>query len=129
MLRGLWKADHMRDRLVEFIPLLLVGVVLFAFQLSRGDTQLFQFQSLPELTPTPVVGVAAQSAPQPRTGPTLVVAVWNAAQPRFSGGVAALKAALGPSMGEPIECEYATNPQGDTQQKTTTGLAYYRKQH
>ncbi len=30
-------------------------------------------------------------------------------------------------MGEPVECERATNPMGDTQQQTSTGLAYYRK--
>jgi hypothetical protein len=31
-------------------------------------------------------------------------------------------------MGEPVECERAVDAQGDTQQKTTTGLAYYRHQ-
>ena len=29
-------------------------------------------------------------------------------------------------MGEPLECEKAINGDGDTQQKTSTGLAYYR---
>ena len=48
----------MRDRLTEFIPLLLVGVVLLAFQFTRGNSALFQFQALPEVTPTPVVAVA-----------------------------------------------------------------------
>src|SRR5713226_4247834 len=106
----------MRDRLTEFIPLLLVGVVLLAFQLSRQGALPFQFQALPELTPTPVVGVAAQPAPQRRASSALV-AVCIAAQPQFSGGIAALKAVLGSSMGVPIECERATNPEGDTQQK------------
>jgi len=31
-------------------------------------------------------------------------------------------------MGEPIECERAVDNAGDTQQNTTTGLAYYRSQ-
>jgi hypothetical protein len=41
--------------------------------------------------------------------------------------MAALKAMLGAAMGEALECERVVNDQGDTQQKTTTGLAYYRK--
>jgi hypothetical protein len=28
-------------------------------------------------------------------------------------------------MGDPLECEHSVNADGDTQQKTTTGLAYY----
>jgi len=118
----------MRDRVIEFIPLLLVGVVLVAFQLTRGNSPALQFQVLPEVTPTPVVNVVfAQPAPRQRTSPIIQVGACNAAQPHFIGGIAALKAVLGSSMGEPVECERATSPQGDTQQKTTTGLAYYRK--
>jgi len=30
-------------------------------------------------------------------------------------------------MGEALECERSVDDQGNTQQKTTTGLAYYRK--
>jgi hypothetical protein len=119
----------MRDRLIEFLPLVLAGVVLLGFQLSRGEIQTFQFQALPELTPTPAIEMAAQRAPQRRpSSATVSVGVCNAAQPQFSGGMAALKSALGSSMGEPVECERAVSSQGDTQQKTTTGLAYYRKQ-
>ncbi len=119
----------MRDRLVELTPLLLVGVVLLAFQLTRGSLPSFKFQALPEATPTPLAavavgGVGAQPASRRQTS---APAVCNAAQPQFSGGIAALKAALGSSMGEPVECEHATSPQGDTQQKTTVGLAYYRE--
>jgi len=120
----------MRDRLVEFTPLLLVGVVLLAFQLTRGGTPpAFLFQPLPAVTPTPVevAGVVAQPAPRQQTNQTIQLAGCNAARPQFIGGIAALKSALGARMGEPIECERATSPQGDTQQKTTIGLAYYRK--
>src|SRR6266852_2978881 len=74
-----------------------------------------------------VAGVIARPAARRQTASTLVSAVCNAAQPHFSGGIAALKAVLGPSMGEPVECEHATSPRGDTQQKTTIGLAYYRE--
>jgi hypothetical protein len=118
----------MRDRIVELTPLLLVGVVLLAFQLSRGGSSPFEFQALPEATPTPVVVVVvAQGAPRRQTGPTPLGAGCNPAQPRFIGGIAALKASLGSNMGDPVECERATSPQGDTQQKTSVGLAYYRK--
>jgi hypothetical protein len=119
----------MRDRLVELTPLLLVGVALLAFQLTRGSSPTFQFQALSEATPTPLAAAAASGAvarPAPR-GPASPPAACNAAHPQFSGGIATLKAALGSSMGEPVECEHATSPQGDTQQKTTGGLAYYRK--
>jgi hypothetical protein len=120
----------MRDRLSEFLPLVLVGVVLVVFQFSRQGVPTFQFQ--PPLGPsaTPVVEVAGQRAPPPRrlATATPVFALCDPAQPQFAGGLAALKKVLGPTMGEPLECEHAVSAVGDTQQKTTTGLAYYRKQ-
>jgi hypothetical protein len=30
-------------------------------------------------------------------------------------------------MGDPLECEHAVDAAGNTQQRTSTGLAYYRK--
>jgi len=47
--------------------------------------------------------------------------------PRFLFGFATLKAQLGTIMGEPTECEHPNSANGDTLQKTTTGLAFYRK--
>jgi hypothetical protein len=47
--------------------------------------------------------------------------------PQFTFGFASLKAHLGPTMGEPIECEHPNNANGDTLQRTSTGLAYWRK--
>jgi hypothetical protein len=47
--------------------------------------------------------------------------------PRFTDGFAALKAGLGPIMGEPLECEHADASSGDILQQTTTGLAFWRK--
>jgi hypothetical protein len=46
--------------------------------------------------------------------------------PAFKFGLAQLKARLGPTMGEPIECEHEDPATGDAHQATTTGLAYYR---
>jgi hypothetical protein len=47
-------------------------------------------------------------------------------QPRFLLGFGALKTAVGEPMGEPVECEHTNPDTGDVQQRTTTGLAYYR---
>jgi hypothetical protein len=37
-----------------------------------------------------------------------------------------LKAALGDTMGDPQECERVTDAAGDTEQRTSSGLVYYR---
>jgi hypothetical protein len=48
--------------------------------------------------------------------------------PNFSAGFAALKALVGDVMGNAITCEFPDpNGTGDVQQRTTTGLAYWRK--
>jgi lipoprotein-anchoring transpeptidase ErfK/SrfK len=46
--------------------------------------------------------------------------------PRFVLGFAALAVRLGDTMGNPLECEHVHEASGDTHQRTTTGLAYYR---
>lgn len=46
--------------------------------------------------------------------------------PAFVAGIAALRARLGEAMGAPLECEHVDAESGDTIQRTTTGLAYYR---
>jgi hypothetical protein len=45
--------------------------------------------------------------------------------PSFALGMSQLKQQLGATMGDPVECEHATSPFGDTVQQTTTGLAAY----
>ena len=48
--------------------------------------------------------------------------------PNFSAGFAALKARVGDVMGTADTCEFPDpNGTGDVQQRTTTGLAYWRK--
>src|SRR4051794_40025939 len=47
--------------------------------------------------------------------------------PAFTFGFAALKAQLGPVMGEPIECAHPNDANGDVLQNTTTGLSFWRK--
>lgn len=48
--------------------------------------------------------------------------------PVFVLGFADLKLRLGVLMGEPVECEHWDPQTGDTLQRTTTGLAYFRAQ-
>lgn len=47
--------------------------------------------------------------------------------PLFRLGFSALKAHLGQTMGEPLECERADAVTGDTSQQTSTGYATYRR--
>ncbi len=48
-------------------------------------------------------------------------------QPSFVFGFATLKEEVGEAMGEPLECEHANPGNGDALQRTTTGLAFYRR--
>ena len=48
--------------------------------------------------------------------------------PRFMFGFADLKAHIGDAMGEPVTCEFSDpNGTGDVHQRTTSGLAFWRK--
>jgi hypothetical protein len=124
----------MREHLTELLPLLLVGVVLLAFQLTRESRpgSVFDFlQPQQEVSaPTPLAAEPVTHVPRtPKAVASLAPAsgLCKASSPTFMGGMAELKAALGASMGDPLECERAVDDRGDTQQNTTTGLAYYRK--
>jgi hypothetical protein len=66
---------------------------------------------------TPVPPALAQAAPYCGPGST----------PRFTAGFADLKAQLGATMGDPIECEHTDGSSGDVLQQTTAGLAFWRK--
>jgi hypothetical protein len=126
----------MRERLSEFLPLLLVGVVLLVFQLTRADGGVLRLMppaNLAPSTPTPQVALRATTTPRTATpavgvGRTPAPALCNASRPTFVGGMRTLKLALGANMGEALECERPVDNHGDTQQNTTTGLAYYRSQ-
>ena len=76
-------------------------------------------------TPSSPTPSPATVGPSP-TATAAVVETCTVALPRFVHGIAALKAVVGTNMGEPLECERLTDAAGDTEQRTTTGLAYYR---
>ena len=69
---------------------------------------------------TPSSEAAATSAPSVPSPDSDVLA------PRFVAGFATLKSLLGDVMGDPIEIEHTVSDGCDTQQLTTTGLAYWR---
>lgn len=128
----------MRERWLELIPLLLAVVVLLVFQVSHLGTPLLQLlplhaasstlDSAAVATAAPPATLAPSRRPAIATAATAIPTRCNAVRPRFMGGMATLKTALGDAMGDPIECEHAINGGGDTQQKTSTGLAYYQSQ-
>ena len=73
------------------------------------------------LPPTVAVNPSASPSPVPVQSD-----VCSAAAPKFVLAMARLKARLGADMGTPTECERVVDASGDTEQTTTTGLAYYR---
>jgi hypothetical protein len=80
----------------------------------------------------PALDATAAASPQPVASPSAAPARVLApfcppGQPaRFVLGFASLKARLGETMGEPVECEHTNPENGDVVQQTTTGLAVYR---
>ena len=73
--------------------------------------------------PSPTVAVAPSASP---AAATVQSDVCTAAAPRYVLAMARLQARLGADMGAPTECERVVDASGNTEQKTTTGLAYYR---
>jgi hypothetical protein len=115
---------------------IVVGVIVLLAQ-ALGILDLSALRDLsPSLSIDQTSGEAAQptpSSPTPspaaaRPSPTAPTAgeTCTAERPRFVHGLAALKAAVGTDMGEPLECERVIDAEGDTEQRTTTGLSYYR---
>jgi hypothetical protein len=119
----------MRDRFTEWLPLLLAGVLLIAFQFARSGGL--------NLSVAPLIDTSSASLPAagPTTGPQLASEALRATplpatsqcRLRFVNSLAMLRNALGATMGDPLECEHPVDGAGNTQQRTTTGLAYYRK--
>jgi hypothetical protein len=68
---------------------------------------------------------ASDAAPLPPPPPTAVSSSSSAGGYHFELGFAVLKSLLGSLMGDPIEGEHGVTDGCDTQQATTTGLAYW----
>jgi len=138
------RSGDMGKRISNFLVLLLfVGAILLLAQTS-GVLDLGQFRDLvrwlpfgqtsevavqPTPRPTTEVRLSPTATARPLPTPTPVTAAegqsCTATAPRFVHGVGTLKAALGTAMGQPLECERVVDAEGDSEQRTTTGLAYY----
>jgi hypothetical protein len=117
--------QSMRFRLFDFLPLLLaLSLVAAWFGLQ---------QPLPWQTePIPAAVALVRSTATPTSAPsvpraTALLALCDAKSPRFLGTLANLQSKLGARMGQPADCEKPIDAEGNTQQLTTTGLAYYRR--
>jgi hypothetical protein len=115
--------------LLTAIVIILLGQSLKLFDLPLVPSMLPLIQGVPQTaapTPSPPVPTAAVrpvAKPSPAPPPSDVC---TAAVPRFVHAMADLRARLGADMGAPTDCERVVDSNGDTEQKTTTGLAYYR---
>jgi hypothetical protein len=84
-------------------------------------------QTAPPASPLPATAAAVKPVAKPSAVSVSVQPdVCVAAAPRFVLAMARLMARLRADMGAPTECEHVVDADGDTEQKTTTGLAYYR---
>jgi hypothetical protein len=126
-------------RAATFVSLVLIAFILalagqaFGFYdvpTLRGVLDRVPFgmrEPTPESTPEPAPSPSVAAKPSPVPSPPPVAdAGCTAAGLRFVHGAATLKAALGERMGDPQECERVIDAAGNTEQRTTTGLAYYR---
>jgi hypothetical protein len=120
---------------VVWLVLLFGALALLAYRLGLLNVGAVPELGLPlplnqtagaaaEATSTPPPLASATSAPAPTDIATADIC--TAQQPRFVHGLAALKASVGSAMGVPVECERVVDAAGNTEQRTTTGLAYYR---
>jgi hypothetical protein len=133
-----WRAVQlkMRERVFGVVWLVFViGIVVLLAQefgvvdiralrdlrLSPSFDQTFGVAAEPTPTLQPPSTAAARQSPTAIGGETCTTQL-----PRFVNGIAALKAAVGTDMGEPLECERVIDAAGSTEQRTTTGPAYYR---
>jgi hypothetical protein len=115
--------DFLRYRLLDFLPLLLALALIagwFGLQqplpFLQPPTAAVPSPAFQSVVPTPTV-----------TRATAIQSLCDPKQPRFRGSLAALKARLGAAMGEPVGCERQVDAEGNTEQLTSTGLAYYRR--
>jgi hypothetical protein len=118
---------HWRRTALLLTLLVLVGVVAlprlnFSSLLRRADGAA---TDLARSNPTVNDALNFLGFPRLRTA-TGLAPICDPVRPIFLYGFAELRVRIGDKMGQPLECERAIFPSGDTNQRTTTGLAYYR---
>ncbi|HET6318010.1 MAG TPA: hypothetical protein VFG86_16265 [Chloroflexota bacterium] len=122
----------MRARIVDFLPLILAVLLVAGW---FGLRQPLPF-SLPPALSAPSVATSSPIQPAPQPGSPTAAALSRAGviqslcdptQPAFLGSIATLKDRIGDRMGDARVCERQIDSDGNTEQVTTTGLAYYRR--
>ncbi|MFN8637058.1 MAG: hypothetical protein U0893_24690 [Chloroflexota bacterium] len=103
----------------------------------KGTTQNGRFCTSPTYSYSATTGAPAPTQPRPSPPVTQPAPPPPPAtsgnfcrpgeSPKFQFGFLALKELLGDVMGDPVECEHPNSANGDTLQRTTRGLVYYRK--
>ncbi len=121
---------------VVWLLMVVAAIALLGQTLGWYDVQILRDlrsvvpigQPPPEPASPPVApSVTIPARPLATASPTIAqLAACTASAPRFVLGAASLKAALGARMGEAVECERVVDADGNSEQKTTTGLVYYR---
>jgi hypothetical protein len=119
----------MRYRIVDFLPLLLALALICGWVVFQQPLpwlpQIPRAAAAPTLQPVAVAGAVATPTLQPRA--TALQSLCDPTRPRFLGSLASLKERLGSRMGDARDCEQPVDEAGNTEQLTTTGLAYYRR--
>ena len=121
----------MRYRLVDFLPLLLALALIGGWFLVQQPTPMLLHSPAPARRPGPATAArcardGAPAAPQVVSRAEALLSLCNASRPTFLGTLGSLKLRLGARMGDAADCERPIDEAGNTQQLTTTGLAYYR---
>jgi hypothetical protein len=121
---------------IWLVLVIVVSVLLWQSFSTANDVPILRdLLALVPLGQTPPVADPTPVPPPPTTVAKPIAAASPTAvapdacaptAPRFLHGAAALRAAIGTSMGEALECETVIDAAGNTEQKTTRGLAYYR---
>jgi hypothetical protein len=99
------------------------------FAVDPSATQALSQQHVdtgPSVTPVPPGATAIPAATATPTAITVPTPAPTVVGPSFLSGFTQLKGSLGDVMGDPIENEHTMPDSCDTQQHTTTGLAYWR---
>ena len=76
----------------------------------------------------PPPAMLTEASPLRASAPIAAPEACTPESPRFVNGASRLRSTLGGRMGEAMECERPVDGLGSTEQRTTTGLVYYRAQ-
>jgi len=83
---------------------------------------------MPRISPVLALVATLLLAPAPLASAQTADGCQPGESPHFTFGFASLKDQIGDAMGDPVTCEFPDpNGTGDVHQRTTTGLAFWRK--